>query len=96
MSGTPNRTSIHATQPVASHGAERDVETPKAGVPSFEVGLRRARADFHEMPGLVLTEAQASRLWALDAALCRAVIRELVKDGFLIARGADRFTRNDR
>jgi len=35
------------------------------------------------MPGLRLTEAQARRLWGLDAAACRALLGELVDAKFL-------------
>jgi hypothetical protein len=46
--------------------------------------LHRAQAEFQEMPGLTLTEAQASRLWAFDSALVRAVLSTLVERGFLV------------
>jgi hypothetical protein len=45
--------------------------------------LQRIRGEFLEMPGLRLTEAQARRLWALDAATCSAMLAELVESGFL-------------
>lgn len=35
------------------------------------------------MPGLRLTEAQARRLWGLDAASCRALLSTLVDANFL-------------
>jgi hypothetical protein len=38
------------------------------------------------MPGLVLTCAQARRLWGLDRATCGAVMEELRRSGFLIRR----------
>lgn len=46
--------------------------------------LRRVRAEFLEMPGLRLTRAQARRLWALDDALCDAVLSALVDARFLV------------
>ncbi len=46
--------------------------------------LRRAYAEFQEMPGLILTEAQAARLWACDSTLCRAVLTTLVERGYLV------------
>ena len=61
-----------------------------AGLP-FDAALRRARADFLEMPGLALTEVQAARLWGLDQALCRAVLTQLVTDGFLLQCRVGRF-----
>ena len=36
-----------------------------------------------EMPGLRLTEAQARRLWGLDAASCAALLAALVDAKFL-------------
>jgi len=45
--------------------------------------LRRVRGEFLEMPGLRLTEAQARRLWALEPALCSALLGALVEARFL-------------
>jgi hypothetical protein len=48
-----------------------------------EEALRRVQCEFLEMPGLRLTEAQARRLWGLDAASCRAMLGALVDAQFL-------------
>src|SRR5262252_7161861 len=45
--------------------------------------LRRVQCEFLEMPGLRLTEAQARRLWGLDAASCGALLGALVDQKFL-------------
>jgi hypothetical protein len=45
--------------------------------------LRRVQGEFIEMPGLRLTEAQARRLWGLDAASCGALLGALVDAKFL-------------
>jgi hypothetical protein len=45
--------------------------------------LRRVQCEFLEMPGLRLTEAQARRLWGLDAAACGALLAALVDQKFL-------------
>ena len=45
--------------------------------------LRRVQGEFLEMPGLRLTEAQARRLWGLDAASCDALLGALVDANFL-------------
>jgi hypothetical protein len=45
--------------------------------------LRRVQGEFLEMPGLRLTEAQARRLWGLDAAVCGALLGRLVDAKFL-------------
>jgi hypothetical protein len=43
----------------------------------------RIQGEFLEMPGLRLTDAQARRLWGLDAATCSALLDALVAAGFL-------------
>jgi hypothetical protein len=58
----------------------------------FAQALRRAQAEFREMPGLKLTEAQAARLWCFDSALCSAVLSTLVDRQFL-KRTRDAFQR---
>ncbi len=45
--------------------------------------LRRVQGEFLEMPGLRVTEAQARRLWGLDAASCGALLGTLVEAKFL-------------
>lgn len=50
----------------------------------FAYALQRAQAEFIEMPGLQLTEAQAARLWSFDSALCTAVLTALVESRFLV------------
>lgn len=45
--------------------------------------LRRVQGEFLEMPGLRLTEAQACRLWGLDAAMCSASLSTLIDARFL-------------
>ena len=65
--------------------SERHDENITGTLPTvFDEALRRARAEFLEMPGLQLTEAQAARLWCFDIALCRAVLAALVDAHFLV------------
>ena len=45
--------------------------------------LQRVQGEFLEMPGLRLTQAQARRLWGLDAASCDALLGALVDAKFL-------------
>jgi hypothetical protein len=47
---------------------------------------RLIRSEYEEMPGLVLSCAQARRLWGIDCATCGAVMEELLRSGFLIRR----------
>ena len=66
----------------------------RLSVPSdrFAEALRRAEAEFREMPGLKLTEAQAARLLSFDSALCSEVLAALVDQHFL-TRTRDTFQR---
>ena len=45
--------------------------------------LSRVQGEFLEMPGLRVTEAQARRLWGVDAATCAALLSALVDARFL-------------
>lgn len=58
---------------------------------SKETLAARVRSEYHEMPGLRLTLAQASRLWQLDTETCEAVLEYLVREGFLIRTPDDAF-----
>lgn len=60
---------------------------------AFATALRRAQAEFLEMPGLQLTEAQAARLWSFDSALCSAVLTALVESRFLVRTRKASFSR---
>jgi hypothetical protein len=59
----------------------------------FTAAMRRAKAEFLEMPGLRVTLAQAQRLWAFDRALCDAVLAALVEARFLVQSGDASFIR---
>jgi hypothetical protein len=48
-----------------------------------DVVVRRARAEYLEMPGLRLTSAQAQRLWGLDRRTCDELLATLADDHFL-------------
>jgi hypothetical protein len=48
--------------------------------------MHRVRAEYLEMPGLVLSRAQMRRLWILDAPLCDEVVEALIASGFLWRR----------
>jgi hypothetical protein len=45
--------------------------------------VRRIRAEYLEMPGLLVTARQAQRLFGLDAITCDEVLAGLVQSGFL-------------
>jgi hypothetical protein len=45
--------------------------------------LEQVEAEYREMPGLKLTEAQAQRLWNLDRRTCTTILTRLVEGRFL-------------
>ncbi len=51
--------------------------------PAEEALVRRIEGEYAEMPVLSLTEAQAERLWGLDAPQCRTVLVRLMREHFL-------------
>jgi hypothetical protein len=57
--------------------------------------LRRAKAEYLEMPGLKLTTAQAARLLSVDPAVCGRVLSALVKSRFLAETSNASFVRAD-
>jgi len=74
-------------------------DTPTLFNPSTEAfmeALRRAKAEFLEMPGLKLTAAQAARLWSVDAALCGQVLSALVETRFLAETSNASFVRAEQ
>lgn len=52
----------------------------------FEEVLRRIRADYIEMPGLILLAEQVELLCGVDATLCRRALDNLVQTRFLRLR----------
>jgi Fic family protein len=56
------------------------IETPIAD------WVRLIRAEFEEMPGLVLTCAQIRRMWGLDADASVRALSRLVAEGFVVRR----------
>ena len=57
---------------------------PHAAERVFADAVRRAMGEYLEMPGLQLTEAQAARLWCLEADICGRVLAALVDAHFLV------------
>ena len=57
--------------------------------------LRRIQGEFLEMPGLCLTEAQARRLWGLEATVCSALLDALIDAKFLFRTRDGAFMRNE-
>ena len=57
--------------------------------------LTRVRAEFAEMPGLRLTQAQACRMWGLDSATCTEMLTHLIAANFLFRTRDGAFMRVD-
>ena len=66
--------------PMSLRGVERRDLVRRAAV------MRRIAAEFREMPGLVLSIPQASRLLGLDEAACERILTTLVREGLLRRR----------
>lgn len=49
----------------------------------YQQAFDRIRAEFVEMPGMRLTPEQVQRLSGVDRAVCKAVLDDLVRAGFL-------------
>jgi hypothetical protein len=77
----------HPLSMVLTQVERRDLERRAAVV-------RRITAEFTEMPGLVLSVKQASRLLGLDEAACERILASLERDG-LLRRRAGSFARRD-
>ena len=50
---------------------------------NVEVMAERIRAEFEEMPGMMLTMPQASRLFGLEHEVCRTVVDRLITTAYL-------------
>lgn len=49
----------------------------------YQQAFERIRAEFLEMPGMQLIPAQVERLSGVESAICKAVLDDLVRAGFL-------------
>jgi hypothetical protein len=50
---------------------------------AYQQAFHRIHAEFREMPGMQLTTQQVERLSGVDGAICKRVLDDLVKAGFL-------------
>lgn len=60
---------------------------PPVALPDEEHLCARIRAEFREMPGLMLTLPQAARLFSIDLVRCERVLTTLVDQGHLATNG---------
>ena len=57
---------------------------------------KRVLAEFEEMPGMTLTQHQASKLFGLEPELCRVVLDSLVDLAYLRQTSSGSVTLGDR
>ena len=57
--------------------------------------IRMIRAEYLEIPGLVLTKRQAQRLWGLEETVCDVLLDAMVADKFLRKNPRDAYVRAD-
>jgi hypothetical protein len=55
--------------------------------------LQRVRAEYLEMPGLLLTAAQVQRLCGIEPTMCQLVLNSLVTAKFLRLKSDGRYAR---
>ena len=60
-----------------------------------EAIVRRIIAEFHDMPGLVLSLKQASRFLGVDAAACGRILTNLTEAGVLRRSATEYYSRRE-
>ena len=63
-------------------------------IDAIDADALRLRHEFLDMPGLVLTVAQAARLYGLSAGHAKALLDALEGDGFLIGGSCGAYRRS--
>ena len=62
---------------------------------SREAVVRRIVAEFHDMPGLVLSVKQASRFLGVDEAACARILGSLSQEGVLRRSPSEYYSRRE-
>jgi hypothetical protein len=78
---------------VLTERLEHHNATPTRLKPAIGELIVRVQGEYHEMPGLKLTEVQAQRLWGLDGRTCALVLTTLVEQQFLRRTAAGTYVR---
>jgi len=60
----------------------------------YEQAFNRIRAEFVEMPGMQLTPQQVARLSGVSSAVCRTVLDDLTRAGFLSVGADETYSRS--
>jgi hypothetical protein len=63
-------------------------------MPQLHKAIARMEAEYHEMPGLVLTRREAERLLGLDHATCERALEVLMRRRFLKRLRTGAYLRN--
>jgi hypothetical protein len=63
-------------------------------VSPYEQAFNRIRAEYVEMPGMRLTAEQVGRLSGVSVSVCRLVLDDLVRAGFLSLGANGTYTRS--
>ena len=66
----------------------------RRGMPQLQKAIARMEAEYHEMPGLVLTLREAERLLGLDQATCERAVEVLMGRRFLKQLPTGAYLRN--
>ena len=74
-------------RPSSDYGCRTQLGPVRSEEHDLHVLQARVSAEFREMPGLLLTLAQASRLFSIDTARCERVLGALVERGVLATNG---------
>ena len=75
--------------------ANDEVQRFPTRVPSIAGVLKHIEAEYREMPGLSVTEAQAQRLWGLNNTTCKRALDTLVHRGVLRRTRRELYVRAD-
>ena len=57
--------------------------------------VQQIRAEYHDLPGLSLSAAQAQRLCHVDAETCHSVLKQMVRNEFLRRTPEAQYVRAD-
>ena len=69
------------------------INTSRADEESLERAVALMEAEYREMPGLILTPAQAQRLLGLDSGVCAVALATLTRRRFLKQTSAGAYLR---
>ena len=67
----------------------------RRNLPAREAVVRRIVAEFHDMPGLVLSVKQASKFLGVDEAACARILATLTQSGILRRSANEYYSRRE-